>query len=184
MADLMSPSASGFGEDLEPPDSSGEHDGGYGAFQGFSLRVIAPSSKTERASATAGVELLELEQPRVGLLTAAIGAASNPDPHEWDAPQSRCRCIRMVGDAMEPICCDGAFVAFSEFEEDVSDLDGKLVVARVDAHAVVRWLHRSGHYVLLRAENPAFEPRTQLIDIEGAAAESSIRRVLWVGTAH
>ncbi|HEV3167192.1 MAG TPA: S24 family peptidase [Isosphaeraceae bacterium] len=95
-----------------------------------------------------------------------------------------CRCLRIEGDAMWPILTDGAFVAFSECAEDLCELEGKLVIAHLDTRPIVRWFHRSGHYGVLRAENPTYEPATQLIDLAGVPQQRDIRRVLWIGTGH
>jgi hypothetical protein len=183
--ELISHGAAGFrGEvdDAERHVQNGEDL--FGRVDGASLRVIAPAVDLEDARADAAMELLDAvpggSQPR----SEALGSRLVGDPCSWVSPHRMCRCIRMGGDAMAPILADGAFVAFAEAEEDTSLLDGKLVVARIDGLPIVRWLHRSGHYALLRAENPAFEPRTQLIDLDRDCVDRPIRRVLWVGTGH
>lgn len=94
------------------------------------------------------------------------------------------RSVRMEGEAMAPIIADGAFVAFADDAQDLKELDGKLVVAWIDGQPLVRWFELSGHFAVLRAENPAFEPSMVLIDLEGMPRESRIRRVLWIGTPH
>ena len=103
---------------------------------------------------------------------------------EWLAARREGRCIRVEGDAMAPIVADGAEVAFADAEEGLDALDGKLVVAWVEGRPIVRWLQRSGHFALLRAENPGPDTTTQLIDLEGPAYGRRIRRVLWIGTRH
>ena len=56
---------------------------------------------------------------------------------------------------MAPIVADGASVAYAKEEDDVQQLDGKLVVAWVDNQPVVRWFQQCGRYALLRAQNPS-----------------------------
>ena len=55
---------------------------------------------------------------------------------------------------MIPIVADGASVAYAKEEEDVLQLDGKLVVAWLDNQPVVRWFQQCGRYALLRARIP------------------------------
>ena len=106
-----------------------------------------------------------------------------PD-REWLLARREGRCIRVGDDAMTPIVSDGAEVAFAEIQEDLDALDGKLVVAWVDGEPIVRWLQRSGHFAMLRAENPGPHTATQLVDLNSPAEGRKIRRVLWIGTRH
>lgn len=94
------------------------------------------------------------------------------------------RYLRVEGDAMAPIVADGAFVAFSETEDDPDKLDGKLVIAWVEGRPIVRWFERSGRFALLRAQNPAYEPAVTLLDLEAPEEERRVRRILWIGTPH
>lgn len=116
--------------------------------------------------------------------------SAGPWPEDVPLPQPLARrglrCVRVEGDSMAPILADGAFVAYAEVEGDDPDaFEGKLVIAFVGDRPIVRWFSRSGCFGLLRAENPASEPRTHLIDLEaGDLAGRRLRRVLWVGTAH
>jgi hypothetical protein len=141
-----------------------------------SSRRSAFGTETSSGTATA-----TLERPRASTSTDLVQTLFG---RERSPGRPRCRCVRIEGVAMTPIVADGAFVAFAETEEDPDALDGKLVVVQIDGSPIVRWLFRSGDFALLRAENPAFEPSTQLIDLRGPTADLGIRRVLWVGTGH
>src|SRR5262249_62056032 len=103
---------------------------------------------------------------------------------EWLAAERDSRCVRMEGDAMAPLVCDGAVVAFSEAEEPPDDLEGKLVVAWAGGRPLVRWFQRSGRFALLRAENPEAEPEVVLLDLVGPSEQRCFRRVLWISTPH
>jgi hypothetical protein len=92
--------------------------------------------------------------------------------------------VRVEDEAMSPIAAQGAIVGYSDVEEDPSLLDGKLVVAWPGGSPVVRWLHHSGAFAVLRAEQPSHQPSTQLVSLRPGAVGPRIRRVLWVGTAH
>ncbi len=93
-------------------------------------------------------------------------------------------CINNRGDAMLPIVADGASVAYSQESEDVTELDGKLVVAWLTDTVIVRWLHVCGRYGVLRPENPASDAEQILIDLEAEPHEAYVRRVLWISTPH
>ena len=103
---------------------------------------------------------------------------------EWLAARRDCRCVRIDGDAMAPIVADGAYVAYSEDDCGTDQLDGNLVVAWIDGETVVRWFDKSGRYGVLRAENPAHEPSSILIDMEAPEGDHLVRKVLWISTPH
>ena len=85
---------------------------------------------------------------------------------------------------MAPILADGACAAYSKYDEDPRQLDGKMVVVWLENQPTIRWFSHCGRYVLLRAENPETVPRQQLIDFEAASEKTRMRRVLWIDTAH
>lgn len=103
---------------------------------------------------------------------------------EWLDAQRENRCIRVAGNAMAPIVADGAYVAFAKTEESPSELDGKIVVALIDGHPIVRWFHHHGRFALLRAENTSSDPAEIVIDLEERGKERWFRRVLWINTPH
>lgn len=103
---------------------------------------------------------------------------------EWLAARRDCRCLRIDGDAMSPVICDGAYIAYSDVEEDLAALDGCLVVAWVDGMTLIRWFGRSGRYGVLRAENPLHDPATVLFDLTLPPSTRRLRRVLWISTPH
>jgi hypothetical protein len=102
---------------------------------------------------------------------------------EWLAAQRENRCVFVSGDAMAPIIADGASVGYAKEEEDVKQLDGKLVVAWLDDQPVVRWFEQCGRYALLRAQNPRTVPQQVLVDLDDNV-HKRFRRVLWVNTPH
>jgi hypothetical protein len=103
---------------------------------------------------------------------------------EWLDAQRDNRCVHVGGDAMAPIVADGASVAYSARDEDVRQLDGKMVVVWLENQPVVRWFQHCGRYALLRAENPKAVPQQTLVDLEDPAEPVRFRRVLWINTPH
>jgi hypothetical protein len=103
---------------------------------------------------------------------------------DWLAAQRDNRCVFVTGDAMAPVVADGASVAYAQEEDDVEQLDGKLVVAWVDNQPVVRWFQQCGRYALLRAQNPSTVPQQVLVDLDDTKQRPRMRRVLWVHTPH
>ena len=55
---------------------------------------------------------------------------------------------------MAPIIADGISVAYAKEEEDVQQLDGKLVVAWLDNQPVVRWFEQCGRLCVASNQNP------------------------------
>ena len=107
-----------------------------------------------------------------------------PARKEWLEAQQENRCIQVKGNAMAPILADGACVAYSKYDEDPRQLDGKMVVVWLDDQPTIRWFSHCGRYALLRAENPETVPQQQLVDIEATSERTRLRRVLWIDTAH
>jgi hypothetical protein len=103
---------------------------------------------------------------------------------EWLAAQRDNRCVSVSGDSMAPIVADGASVAYAKNEEEVQQLDGKLVVAWLDEQPVVRWFQHCDRFALLRAQNPSTVPQQVLVDLEDPRQRPRFRRVLWVNTPH
>jgi hypothetical protein len=130
------------------------------------------------------VVLLAVDDAPGGALTPTSGPRYVAARSEWLDAQRECRCTRVEGNAMEPILFDGAYVAFAKSEEAPASVDGKLVVAWVNGQPVVRWFEFCGRYGLLRAENPATNPPTILIDLEETSRYPRFRRVLWINTPH
>jgi len=85
---------------------------------------------------------------------------------------------------MAPIIADGADVAFVRAEEPAADLNGKIVVAFIDDHPMVRWFDHHGRFAVLRAENPSLDSPEIVIDLEEKSKKSQFRRVLWINTPH
>lgn len=107
-----------------------------------------------------------------------------PVREEWQPEAPQCQFVRVEGEAMTPIVADGAFVGYSEAVENVAELDGKLVVAWPNGAPIVRWLHHSGEFAVLRAEQSASQASTYLINLLNGLPAPPLRRVLWIGTPH
>jgi len=140
---------------------------------------FAPSS-----AAGGDVVLIRVEGADQERLTNASGPRFMAAHREWLAARRDCRCIRNEGDAMTPIVFDGAYVAYSDADEELDALDGSLVVAWVEGRPLVRWFARSGRYGVLRAENQLHDPATVLVDLGLPDSSRKIRRVLWISTPH
>jgi hypothetical protein len=112
------------------------------------------------------------------------GSRASETRREWLAAQRDNRCVFVSGDSMAPVVADGASVAYAKEEDDIEQLDGKLVVAWVDNQPVVRWFQQCGRYALLRAQNPSTVPQQVLVDLDDSKHRPRFRRVLWVHTPH
>jgi len=104
---------------------------------------------------------------------------------EWLAAQRENRVIRVVGDAMAPILADGASVAYSQREEDLSLLHKKMVVVWMDGNPMVRWFeHCDKRFALLKAQNPSVVPSDILVDLEEPRNSFRFRRVVLINSPH
>ena len=130
------------------------------------------------------IVLIRVEGDDRERLTNDSGARYMAARREWLAASRDCRCVRIEGDAMSPVLSDGAYVAFSEENEELGALEGSLVVAWFDGRTVIRWFGLSGRFGVLRAENEAHDPATILLDLTETSSRRRIRRVLWISTPH
>jgi phage repressor protein C with HTH and peptisase S24 domain len=132
------------------------------------------------------VDLTNAPRPADGALAKTLDSDAPPSEsrREWLAAQRENRCLQVSGDSMAPVVADGASVAYAKTEEDINQLDGKLVVAWLEKEPVVRWFQNCGRFVLLRAENPSAVPHQILVDMEEPKHRPRFRRVLWINTPH
>jgi hypothetical protein len=144
----------------------------------------AKGSPSEPHEDLPDVVFLAVDDSAAGPITRSSGPRYVAARSEWIDAQRECRCIRVEGDEMTPILCDGAYVAFSKSEEDPAALDGRMVVAWVGQKPAVRWFQYCGRFGVLRAENPAAHPVTMLVDLDEKQSEVRFRRVLWINTPH
>ncbi|MBX6313514.1 MAG: XRE family transcriptional regulator [Isosphaeraceae bacterium] len=148
------------------------------------LPVRPATAHPEDPSFWSGVVLMRVEGREMESLTDTSGPRFLAAKREWLAAERECRCVRIEGEAMAPIAHDGACVAFADEEDHPDLLEGRLVVAWVEDRPLVRWFNRSGRFGVLRAENPAHEPSTLLVDLNAPPRERRLRRVLWICTPH
>ncbi|MEW4566418.1 XRE family transcriptional regulator [Tautonia sp. JC769] len=110
-----------------------------------------------------------------------------PMKREWLDKSRNFHCLKVKGTAMMPVLADGAVVGIAERPEPPEVLNGSLVAARIEDRVMIRWLQVAGQVVLLRAENPAFEPvivPSGADDEDGGVETIPFRRVLWSCTPH
>ncbi len=149
------------------------------------LTVARPvSSSEEEAVAHGDVALERVEGTDRERLTSEDSPRFLAAHEEWQAAAREARCVRVDDDAMAPIVSEGAYVAFSDAVEPYGDLVNDLVVAWVDGRPMVRWFGLAGRFGLLRAENPAEEPGTVLLDLDAPSDHRKVRRVIWLSTPH
>jgi len=147
-------------------------------------KASTPAISTELNGDSDDVVLIRVEGSDQERLTQDSGPRYMAALREWLAARRDYRCIRVEGDAMAPMLANGAYVAYSDSEEDLNALQDTLVVAWIEGQPIVRWFGRSGRYVVLRAENPEFDPSTVLLDLKSADPSQRVRRVLWISTPH
>jgi hypothetical protein len=146
---------------------------------GALLRTALQLLESDGSSAARGEETSLPSDPAHFELPLAT-----PARKEWLEAQQENRCIQVRGNAMAPILADGACVAYSKYDEDPRQLDGKMVVVWLENQPTIRWFSHCGRYGVLRAENAETVPQQQLVDFEAATERTRLRRVLWIDTAH
>jgi hypothetical protein len=148
------------------------------------LIVSKSSNENPQADSPGDVVFVAVDETLNDPITKASGPRYLAARSEWLDAERECRCIRIEGDSMSPIVADGAYVAFSKSEQNLTELDGKMVVAWLESKAVVRWFQYCGRYAVLRAENPATHPSQIPIELQDPNFDPRFRRVLWINTPH
>lgn len=138
----------------------------------------------ENGEESGEVVLIRVEGADQERLTQNSGPRYMAALRDWFEARRDFRCIRVEGDAMAPIVADGAYVAYSDEEDEFDSLQDTLVVAWIEGRPIVRWFGRSGRFIVLRAENPATDPNTHLLDLNAPDESQKVRRVLWISTPH
>jgi hypothetical protein len=128
----------------------------------------------------------EAEPEPIGdvFLATAEGARPAGPQGELLEPRRAFRSLRAADDAMAPIVAEGAHVAYAEAEPISELFHDKMVVAWIQGRPIVRWFQHCGRFALLRAENPAANPPSILVDLERDGESGSFHRVLWISTPH
>jgi phage repressor protein C with HTH and peptisase S24 domain len=149
-------------------------------------QLEAPSSNGERFVLPYESRTSDHSESSDGADTGSdeTGSRVSQSRREWLAAQRDNRCIQVVGDAMAPILADGASVAYAKGEEDILNLDGKMVVTWVENQPLVRWFQNCGRFALLRAENPHTVPQQVLVDLEDSKQRPRFRRVVGFNSPH
>jgi SOS-response transcriptional repressor LexA len=82
---------------------------------------------------------------------------------------------------MHPILPSGSVVAIDRSIRDPSGLEGRIVAARVEDRAVIRWLELSGRHLILRPNRPG--PGSPTVALEpsalGSGSSPILGQVVW-----
>jgi SOS-response transcriptional repressor LexA len=102
-------------------------------------------------------------------------------PKEWCPNPSTTSCLRVAGNSMSPLICDGYVVAVDSSQIDRMRLDGKIVVAwHKDKGLTLSRFRRFGHTEILEPENHGYES----ITFSSKQLWKVLAKVLWwVGKA-
>ncbi len=152
---------------------------GSDQFEGTSTGVDRYGLSYDPRTPTDGESVANADRPG-----DEAGSRFSQSRREWQVAQRDNRCIQVSGDSMAPILADGASVAYAKSEEDLQQLDGKMVVTWVDGQPLVRWFQNCGRFALLRAENPSTVPQQVLVDLEDSAQRPRFRRVVGFNSPH
>ncbi|RUL89268.1 helix-turn-helix domain-containing protein [Tautonia sociabilis] len=91
--------------------------------------------------------------------------------------------LRVEDDAMHPILPEGSVVAIDRTIREPNVLEGRIVAARVEGRAVIRWLELSGRHLILRPNRPGPGSPTVALEPsvigEEAAVGPILGKVVW-----
>jgi len=82
-------------------------------------------------------------------------------PKDWCPNASTTTCVRVRGNSMSPLIHDGYILAVDSAQTDITQLNGKIVIAsHRDKGLTVSRLRQYDHTVVLQSENPNYESIT------------------------
>jgi SOS-response transcriptional repressor LexA len=126
------------------------------------LRVVA-ASHGEKGDSPAILH----DAPVESMIAAPVGWCPNP---------SSTTCLRVQGNSMKPLICDGYIVAVDSSQTNPVDLEGKIVIAwHKDLGLTVSRLQRYGQAEVLQPENREYES----IVLDNKDKWKILAKVLW-----
>jgi SOS-response transcriptional repressor LexA len=97
-------------------------------------------------------------------------------PSEWCPNPTTTTCLRVKGNSMSPVICDGYILAVDSSQADRSKLNGKIVIAwNQEMGLTVSRLQRYGHTEVLHPENKEYES----IVLDNKHKWKILAKVLW-----
>ena len=96
----------------------------------------------------------------------------------WLARPRSAVAMRLDDDAMAPILTMGSIVAIDRSSRQPSLLEGRIVAARVEGRAVVRWLELSGRHLILRPNRGGSGSPTLALEPPEPGADSGVGPIL------
>jgi SOS-response transcriptional repressor LexA/DNA-binding XRE family transcriptional regulator len=97
-------------------------------------------------------------------------------PKEWCPNPSMTTCLRVKGDSMAPVICDGYIIAVDSSQNDRSQLHGKIVIAwNKEKGLTVTRFSRFEHAEVLQPENNTYES----IVLNNSHKWKILGKVLW-----
>ncbi|MEO6810403.1 MAG: S24 family peptidase, partial [Isosphaeraceae bacterium] len=87
--------------------------------------------------------------------------------------------VLLDDDAMYPILPAGSVVAIDRAVRDPQQLQGRLVAARVEGPAMVRWLDISGRHLIFRPNQPSREHPIIPVELDQHSAAPIVGQVVW-----
>jgi len=94
---------------------------------------------------------------------------------DWVDRPEHMRCLRVVGDSMQPIVADGSIVGVDLGSTFPEDLHKRMVAARVDGGVTIKWLEVAGDRLILRPQNP----QHRHVVLDPADEHPIIGQVVW-----
>ncbi len=157
------------------------------------LEIVTAGSGTKKFEADDKLHLVAL--PVLKTVAAAHGETGGgeaslhdaPTESMFAAPEAWCpnpattSCLRVRGESMSPLIHDGFILAVDSSQTELNELNGKIVIAwHKDEGLMVSRLNRYDRTLVLRSENPRYEPVT----LSGKQRWKIVAKVLWwIGSA-
>lgn len=100
--------------------------------------------------------------------------------NHWNEAVIANRCVSVDTVAMAPLAPAGSKVVYLDAEEEPKALDGKMVVVWIQNQPILRWFQHTRNYILLRVDNPSYDPQSLLVDLTNLPPGWKVRRALYI----
>lgn len=145
---------------------------------------VLASASGQRLAAQSDEEFVAIGLVPIAALSARDPLAQGTEGfvranRPWIPHPAETFAVRLADDAMHPILPIGSVVAVDRSERDPSRLQGRIVAARPDGPAVIRWLDLSGRHLILRPNQPGRGHPIIPAELEGPGFSPILGQVVW-----
>ena len=144
------------------------------------VNIVAPENLPgDSISEFIAVKLVSLEDLTVDGRSSEFNAEHILAYRKWLPHPRETVGVRLVDDSMAPVLPIGSVVAIDRAVNDPQILQGKMVAARFENKAMIRWLDVSGRHLILRPNQPSRDTPLIPVELDQLTPGLIVGQVVW-----